>query len=218
VHGVLPEKLLEKWRPAELAASAADCLVSAHFRTRGFDVLRFWTSEQEDSNTSLKRGLGRQSMRLDTLMKRMTETNGVRQYSLAGLAAACLPPKLRPPVPELCRDLNCRYRSIWAAPAGRFWGSHVDACPVLLGGLSGRKRVIVAPPDSQGLYPLTRNPLLSEIPDVRCVDRSRFPLFGRSLLSEATIDPGDLLYLPPYWWHQVCYVTLSFGVSYWPGN
>ena len=32
---------------------------------------------------------------------------------------------------------------------------------------------------------------------------------------DATLYPGDALYIPPGWWHRVKAATVSFSVSYW---
>lgn len=44
-----------------------------------------------------------------------------------------------------------------------------------------------------------------------------FPAFPRVPLLEAFLGPGDMLYIPPGWWHHVRSLAPSFSVSFWWG-
>lgn len=73
--------------------------------------------------------------------------------------------------------------------------------------LRGRKRVTLFPPaDSRFLYPhsLVRAPHFNvSRADVFAPDFERFPMLAETHPVEATLEPGDALFIPVYWWHAV---------------
>ena len=94
----------------------------------------------------------------------------------------------------------------------------------------GRKTVWLAPPGaSSALYTIPqRNPSTNkEIPqssntsqvDVFATNSSdEFPRFWEEVVPEAmtaTLEPGDLLFFPPGWWHAFRSEDVSFSVSMW---
>jgi lysine-specific demethylase 8 len=64
-------------------------------------------------------------------------------------------------------------------------------------------------PHGQGMHTNT-----SQV-DVESVDAARFPLFAGAPHVDAVLRPGDMLYMPPRWWHFVKATSLSFSVSFW---
>jgi len=42
-----------------------------------------------------------------------------------------------------------------------------------------------------------------------------YPKHGEAVAVEALLNPGDVLYLPPYWWHHVETLTESVGMNFW---
>ena len=78
------------------------------------------------------------------------------------------------------------------------------------------KRVrLFAPNQSEKMYP-REDPLsnTSRV-DVMHPDLELFPLFADVEFVDATLTPGDALYIPPGWWHRVSAATPSFSVSFW---
>eukprot|EP00747_Dinoflagellata_sp_TGD_P017595 gnl/TRDRNA2_/TRDRNA2_125921_c0_seq2.p1 gnl/TRDRNA2_/TRDRNA2_125921_c0~~gnl/TRDRNA2_/TRDRNA2_125921_c0_seq2.p1 ORF type:complete len:501 (+),score=92.27 gnl/TRDRNA2_/TRDRNA2_125921_c0_seq2:21-1523(+) len=94
---------------------------------------------------------------------------------------------------------------------------HIDPYENLMLCVRGTKRLLLYPPsDARFLYPTGEGILYpfieffcSSIPPFASPDqlpaelRSRFPLFEKARPHEVHICPGDLLYLPPCWWHCV---------------
>jgi hypothetical protein len=75
---------------------------------------------------------------------------------------------------------------------------------------------LYAPSSSARLYAseehLTTNS--SEV-DVEAVDAARFPEFASTPYLDCVLQPGQMLYIPPRWWHFVKALTSSFSVSFW---
>jgi lysine-specific demethylase 8 len=51
--------------------------------------------------------------------------------------------------------------------------------------------------------------------DAEQPDLARFPLFGSAPYFELTLHAGDMLYIPPRWWHYLRSLSTSFSVSFW---
>ncbi len=54
--------------------------------------------------------------------------------------------------------------------------------------------------------------------DVFAPDDSKCPLFAEHVVPTAmcaTLEPGDVLYFPPGWWHAMRSEETSFSVSMW---
>ena len=81
----------------------------------------------------------------------------------------------------------------------------------------GRKYVrLYGPQHSDSLYPfregLTTN--ASQV-DVDRPDDERFPRFQALSFVDCVLEPGQMLYIPPNWWHYVRSLSVSFSVSFW---
>ena len=105
---------------------------------------------------------------------------------------------------------------LWLGPQGKTVPLHVDGVTGMLGQVVGRKRLHLLPPDAPGVYPTGRNPHLSRITDVRSVDRHEFPEFEAGAIQVHVLEPGDLMYVPQGWWHQVDYLDAAVSVNFWP--
>ena len=46
-------------------------------------------------------------------------------------------------------------------------------------------------------------------------DNMAFPEFAALPFCECVLEPGQMLYVPPRWWHYVKALTISFSVSFW---
>ena len=89
---------------------------------------------------------------------------------------------------------------------------HFDHCHTVIAQVHGRKRVTVCPPrDSEHMYPFS---VADGAPRTSRVDlwawnkgdgaeRARFPDVARATQYECELAPGDVVYIPPAWWHHV---------------
>ena len=130
-------------------------------------------------------------------------------------------PKLREDivVPDYCTlgVGKLEATNAWFGPAGTTSPFHHDPYHNLLAQVVGWKYLRIASP-SQGdhLYPYEEgfNTNSSRV-DVDNPDYSRYPLFKKLDFKECVLRPGDMLYLPPKWWHFVRSLSISFSVSFW---
>lgn len=96
---------------------------------------------------------------------------------------------------------------------------HHDRNRNFFGQITGTKRVLLFEPASHFnlyVYPIThpsrRQSQVHFLDGEGNVNTTAFPGFAKANCIEATIGPGDLLYIPPFWSHFVQY--LDFAASY----
>lgn len=90
---------------------------------------------------------------------------------------------------------------------------HYDptACPVLLCQIYGKKAWTVhSPDDTPYLYTKGRH---SMIPDLDHPDLEKFPLYAKSKPLRFVQEPGDAVYVPPFWWHATQMLSISIAVG-----
>lgn len=109
----------------------------------------------------------------------------------------------------------------WFGPAGTYTPPHVDPRDNLLVQLVGRKRVTLWPPqEAAKLYPHpapSRHVNASRV-DGRRPDRARFPRFFEAARAVVVLEPGEALFLPRGWWHDVEALEPSASISIWWGG
>ena len=105
----------------------------------------------------------------------------------------------------------------WLGPAGTVTPLHADYDDNIFVQLWGRKRIFLAPPqDDALLYTREANALLFGSPfDPEAPDYARFPLARQAALVECIVEPGDLLYVPAGWYHQVRSLSFSLSANRW---
>ncbi|KAK7049357.1 hypothetical protein VNI00_005958 [Paramarasmius palmivorus] len=124
----------------------------------------------------------------------------------------------------------------WLGPKGTVSPAHTDPYYNLFVQVVGRKTVWVAPPAlSKYMYPYkaqqNENPASNITSPSLCntsrvdvfthgLGDDRFPDFWKHVIKDeltmhATLEPGDLLFLPAGWWHGMRAEETSFSVSMW---
>jgi tRNA wybutosine-synthesizing protein 5 len=95
-----------------------------------------------------------------------------------------------------------------SSPGIRLW-THYDICDNLLVHVTGRKRVVLFPPtDVPCLYVDTSS---SAVVDIDAPDFERYPAFRYTHPMECILEPGDILFIPALWFHNV--ESLEFAIS-----
>ncbi|KAK6983765.1 lysine-specific demethylase 8 [Biomphalaria glabrata] len=105
----------------------------------------------------------------------------------------------------------------WFGPAGTISPLHQDPKHNFLCQVMGEKHVrLYSDEHTDSMYPHQSHLLhnTSQI-DLDHPDLDQFPKFSNLPCLECTLRPGDMLYIPPYHWHYVKSLSVSFSVSFW---
>ncbi|PKB19977.1 cupin-like domain-containing protein [Janthinobacterium sp. 64] len=105
----------------------------------------------------------------------------------------------------------------WVGPAGTVTPLHCDYDDNIFAQVWGRKRIFLSPPHHDVfLYPSEANAILFGSPfDPEAPDFQRFPLARQATMIECLVEPGDMLYVPAGWYHQVRALTFSLSSNRW---
>lgn len=105
----------------------------------------------------------------------------------------------------------------WFGPKGTVSPLHFDPKDNLLCQAVGAKYLrLYAPEESDKLYPVEG--LLSNTSQVQVhlpETHAQFPEFRRAKYVECVLKEGEMLFLPPRYWHFVESLSTSFSVSFW---
>jgi len=199
-----------QWTPEVLRAKAGDCKVMTHRSDSAYFGL-----DEKLGGPKLKE----EEMTLDAFVSLATapENHEIRYY----LQRASIPDSLPALLPDLRVPIGVDFEKIylvnlWFGPANNVTRLHYDVPNNFLVHFYGRKRIVLfAPRDSARLYPFrTKAYNMSQV-DIENADLDRFPKFAEAQPYEAEIAAGDMLYIPPYWWHQVYSLELGISANYW---
>lgn len=114
--------------------------------------------------------------------------------------------------------------NLWIGPAGTVSPPHHDPFYNCFVQAVGHKEVWVAPPHcrpvEQQQHDAKNNAiaetLMSNTANLDVFDsKTAVPASVRAAALKATLGPGDLLYMPPGWWHSLRSLSRSFSVSMW---
>ncbi|XP_050682162.1 bifunctional peptidase and arginyl-hydroxylase JMJD5 [Leptidea sinapis] len=105
----------------------------------------------------------------------------------------------------------------WYGPKGTISPLHHDPPKNLLAQVVGEKQIFLfSPKDSEYLY-CHEDELLNNTAQVdpREPDLDKYPKYKHSTPYYCRLKPGQMLYIPPKWWHFVESLSVSFSVSFW---
>ena len=120
--------------------------------------------------------------------------------------------------PPYCSDVRWfRSRFWYGGPATRS-PLHRDLPENLYAQVAGRKSFILL--DRRLTRMVHRHSFLSGVPnfspvDAAAPDLTRYPRFRDAPLMIAHLEPGDLFYIPSFWWHQGHSSETSMSLSLW---
>ncbi|MEW5304236.1 MAG: hypothetical protein WDW36_006860 [Sanguina aurantia] len=122
--------------------------------------------------------------------------------------------------PEYCclGEGQMQATNAWLGPPGTVTPLHHDPHHNLLAQVVGHKYIrLYAPSCSAQLHPygsgLTTNS--SQIDLDAPVSGQLYPGFADLCHLDVMLSPGQMLYIPPGWWHYVKACSISFSVSFW---
>jgi hypothetical protein len=105
----------------------------------------------------------------------------------------------------------------WIGPAGTVTPLHCDYDDNIFAQIWGAKRIFLSPPHhDEFLYTSEANAILFGSPvDPESPDFEKFPLARQACMIECIVHPGEMLYVPAGWYHQVRALTFSLSSNRW---
>ena len=95
---------------------------------------------------------------------------------------------------------------LWVTPQHSFTGAHFDSCETFNLQLFGQKKFILYPPGTRrykARSSLSRFGHTSEFNDFETAEQTSAWKKILNSRIEFILQPGDMIYIPPGWWHQV---------------
>ena len=114
------------------------------------------------------------------------------------------------------------HMQLWLGTQGNTTPLHYDRNHGLLAQIIGSKRIeLFSHSDTSYLYPDNSTHHLSRL-NLREFDRKeqrvealrKFPKFEEATRYRALLRPGDVLYIPPFWWHEVLSLENALSVTF----
>jgi Cupin-like domain len=137
-----------------------------------------------------------------------------------GLPIRTALPELWPDVrfPPFVDEDKYRHTNFWFGPGNNFTPPHYDAANNFLAQIRGRKQVILCPPrEIARLYPFPFSYVNNHFSQVNILspDLTRFPGWADADRALVELGPGDMLFIPVYWWHAVWGIDQNMSINYW---
>lgn len=114
---------------------------------------------------------------------------------------------------EMARGIQMRHswgpltsNLLLVAQEGSVTPCHYDEQENLFAQVQGHKRFLLFPPEQFSClypYPVPHPHDRQSQVDFERPDITRFPRFSEARALEGVVGPGDVLYIPVYWWHHV---------------
>jgi ribosomal protein L16 Arg81 hydroxylase len=100
----------------------------------------------------------------------------------------------------------------WFGPSGTVTPLHHDHMNVMMAQVVGRKRWRLISPNAT---PVVYNEIgvYSQV-DLENIDYEKYPLFKQAQVLETIVEPGELIFVPVGWWHQVVGLDVSLSLSF----
>lgn len=191
---------LSRWTPAYLRETVGKALVE------------FQGGRDKAGDFELAKDRHKQRLPFTAYMDLIENNPGndayVTAYNSAANVAAFTP--LMADVGDVPCALGPGQGMLWVGPGGTFTPLHFDLTNNLLIQITGRKHVhLIAPADTRYLY--HNRHVFSDVHDIQdAAQLDRHPLARQARPYDVVLEPGDMLYIPIGWWHQVR--SLDFSV------
>jgi hypothetical protein len=198
---------LQRWSPADL---------KARFGHLEVDVQAERAANPSYEQDKLKH---RRSVRLADFVDQVLAGGATNDYYLTANNEVLRRPEFAPllddigTLPAFCDAAQlARHSSFWFGPAGTITPLHHDTLMLLHTQVVGRKRWrFVSPLEMPRLY--NHDGVFSAI-DLERPDFVRHPTLREVKVLEVVLEPGDTVFLPLGWWHQVASLETSLSFSF----
>jgi hypothetical protein len=198
---------LTRWTPAYLKAAI------------GARRVEFQDGRARDENFEMNKDVHRREAPFDEFLEQILQPGAGNSAYLTAYNSAVNAEALSV-LHEDCRHLDkfldpdaaAPNGMMWIGPAGTVTSLHHDLTNNLIAQVAGRKRIRIAPAAEVGkLY--NHKHVFSEIPDLDDpgIDLRRHPRLSELRSYDVLLEPGEILFIPVGWWHQV--KSLDFSVT-----
>jgi len=119
--------------------------------------------------------------------------------------------------PDLALESHSKDYRLWIGARGQRSTIHNDAYHNLNAQIVGQKRVFAFSPEQHRLlYPafMTRATWASPV-DPAAPDLTRYPDFDQVCALQGELGPGDVLFLPRFWWHSLEALSVCVNINQW---
>jgi hypothetical protein len=198
---------LRRWSPADLKA-----------RFGHLDV-EIQDGRNADPRYEENKLAHRSQARLAAFVDRVLAGGPTNDYYMTANNEALRRPEFAPlladigSLPDYCDASQLpRMSSFWFGPAGTLTPLHHDTLMLFHTQIVGRKRWrFISPLETPKLY--NHHGVFSPI-DVDHPDLLRHPTFAQVKMLEVIVEPGETVFLPLAWWHQVVSLDVSLSFSF----
>jgi Cupin-like domain len=211
VDGAAAWKVTRTWTPSYFAESYGEKLVNvSHNATGVFDY--------RDGASSGKVTMLRMPFR--DAIQAILSAEGAKYYiQQQGIRASFAELAGDVEVPSFIPSQYTGDPNLWVGGRGSRTPLHYDRKPNFLAQVFGTKKITFFPPeDGEKLYPAvgTNYPHCSLVNFFE-PDLAEFPLFAevQNHGLELQVGPGEMLYIPPRWWHAVECLSTAISLNYW---
>lgn len=182
----------------------------------GAGEVEFQGGRNNDPNFELYKDNHKHRMPFDGFIDLITGAGGGNDAYLTAYNSASNSAVLAPLEADIGRIgiLTGAPGMLWIGPGGTFTPLHFDLTNNLLAQIVGTKHLVLLPPSETPKLANTRH-VFSDVHDVtdpECL--ARYPEAESARQFEVTLEPGDLLYIPVGWWHQVVAEDFSVMQTY----
>jgi ribosomal protein L16 Arg81 hydroxylase len=200
---------LARWTPSVLRAMV------------GAQIIEYQGERTKSDRFEMYKDAHRREMPFDRFIEAITQADGNDTYVTAynsvrnASVLAALQPDLGFLDKFLSRDVAQPHGMMWIGPAGTATSLHHDLTNNFIAQLVGRKRLKVVPAADVGKLYNYRH-VFSEVTDLEdpALDRAQFPLLAGARIYDVTLSPGEIIFMPLAWWHQVTSLDFSVTITY----
>jgi len=108
--------------------------------------------------------------------------------------------------------------NLWFGPGNNLTPLHYDSTNNFLTQIRGRKQVILCPPrEITRVYPFPFSYFGNNISQVNVAspDLTQFPAWAHADRALLELGPGDMLFIPVFWWHAAWGIDQNMSINYW---
>ncbi|XP_064629120.1 lysine-specific demethylase 8-like [Lineus longissimus] len=124
------------------------------------------------------------------------------------------------PLPEYVGKIHCG-PYMWIARKGHYEYCHTDPDDNFLVMIKGTKQLRLFGLDTEHMYPNihgSKGKTLQSQINVEEPDLEKFPEFKNATCHHCVLSPGEMLFIPAFWWHQVTSLDVCISINMFFGD